>query len=108
MSHPLRYAANCSMLFTELPLLDRPAAAKEAGFSAIEFWWPWPDQPVPADSVVDDFIGAIREADIPLIGLNFYAGDLAGPDCGVLSVPARSAEFRDNIAVVAGIGEALG
>jgi len=108
MSHALPYAANCSMLFTEHPLLERPAAAKEAGFSAIEFWWPWPDQPVPADSLVDGFVGAIREADIPLIGLNFYAGDLAGPDAGVLSVPARSAEFRDNIAVVAGIGEALG
>ena len=108
MSHALRYAANCSMLFTELPLLERPAAAKEAGFSAIEFWWPWPDQPVPPDSAVDEFVGAIRDADIPLIGLNFFAGDLAGPDCGVLSVPARSSEFRDNIDVVAGIGEALG
>ena len=108
MSHALLYAANCSMLFTELPLLERPAAAKEAGFSAIEFWWPWPDQPVPPDSVVDGFVGAIREADIPLIGLNFFAGDLAGPDAGVLSLPARSSEFRDNIAVVAGIGEALG
>ncbi len=108
MSHALPYAANCSMLFTEHPLLERPAAAKEAGFSAIEFWWPWPDQPVPADSVVDGFVGAIREADIPLIGLNFYAGDLAGPDAGVLSLPERSSEFRDNIAVVAGIGEALG
>ena len=32
MSHALPYAANCSMLFTELPLLERPAAAKEAGF----------------------------------------------------------------------------
>ena len=58
--------------------------------------------------MVDGFVGAIRDADIPLIGLNFFAGDLAGPDCGVLSMPERSAEFRDNIAVVAGIGEALG
>jgi hydroxypyruvate isomerase len=36
-----RYLANCSMLFTELPLLRRPAAAKGAGFEAIEFWWPF-------------------------------------------------------------------
>jgi hydroxypyruvate isomerase len=108
MSHTLRYAANCSMLFTELPLLERPTAAKEAGFSAIEFWWPWPVQPVPPDALVDEFVDAIREADIPLIGLNFFAGDLAGPDAGVLSLPDRSSEFRDNIAVVAGIGQALG
>ena len=43
-----------------------------------------------------------------LIGLNYFAGDLAGADCGVLSIPARSAEFRDNVAVTMGIGEALG
>ena len=41
-------------------------------------------------------------------GLNFFAGDLAGPDCGVLSIPGRSGQFRDNIDVVAGIGERLG
>jgi hydroxypyruvate isomerase len=36
--HRLRYAVNCSLLFTELPLLDRPAAARAAGFSTIELW----------------------------------------------------------------------
>jgi len=45
---------------------------------------------------------------VALVGLNFFAGDLTGPDCGVLSIPGRSAEFRDNIDVVAGIGERLG
>ena len=35
-----RYAVNCSILFTELPLLERPAAAKAAGFDAVELWWP--------------------------------------------------------------------
>ena len=30
------YAANCSILFTELPLLERPAAAKAAGFDGVE------------------------------------------------------------------------
>ena len=38
-----RYAANLSMLFTELPLLERPAAATAAGFDAVEFWWPFAD-----------------------------------------------------------------
>ena len=49
MTHGLRYAVNCSLLFTEVPLLERPAAAREAGFTAVEFWWPWPDAPVPED-----------------------------------------------------------
>jgi hydroxypyruvate isomerase len=105
--HGLNYLANCSMLFTERPLLGRPAAARAAGFDAIEFWWPWPEQPVPADAEVDAFVRAIRDAGVWLIGLNFFAGDLAGADAGVLSIPDRSAQFRDNLDVAVGIGEQL-
>ena len=108
LDHGLRYLANCSMLFTERPLLQRAHAAKEAGFDAIEFWWPWPDQPVPGDRLVDAFVAAVRDAGVALVGLNFFAGDLAGPDCGVLSIPDRAAEFRDNVDVTVGIGEQLG
>ena len=46
MAHSLRYLANCSIMFTELPLLRRPAAARAACFDAVEFWWPF-DRPVP-------------------------------------------------------------
>ena len=105
--HSLPYLANCSLLFTEEPLFRRPAAAKAAGFSAVEFWWPFA-VPVPSDREVDAFTTAIGDAGVSLIGLNFFAGDLAGPDCGVLSIPARSGEFRDNVDVVAGIGKRLG
>ncbi|MBA3527925.1 MAG: TIM barrel protein [Propionibacteriaceae bacterium] len=107
MTHGLVYAANCSLLFTEVPLLQRPAAAAAAGFGAVEFWWPWPDQPVPADGEVDAFVAAVRDAGVSLIGLNFFAGDLAGPDCGAVSLPDRVTEFRDNVDVVVGIGQAL-
>jgi len=106
--HGLRYLANCSMLFTERPLLERPQAARDAGFEAVEFWWPWPDRPVPADAEVDGFVAAVRDAGVQLVGLNFFAGDLTGPDCGVLSIPARVAQFRDNVDVTVGIGERLG
>lgn len=102
-----RYAVNLSMLFTELPLLRRPAAAKEAGFDAVEFWWPFATA-VPADADVDSFVGAITDAGVQLIGLNFFAGDMPGGDRGLVSWPARSGEFRDNIDVTIGIGERLG
>jgi hydroxypyruvate isomerase len=104
----MKYLANCSMLFFEIPLLRRPAAAKAAGFDAVEFWWPWPDQPVPADADVNAFVEAIEDAGVQLVGLNFFAGDLSGPDCGVLSIPSRSREFRDNIDAAIGIGRRLG
>jgi hydroxypyruvate isomerase len=107
MDHSLPYLANCSLMFTEEPLLRRPAAARAAGFSAVEFWWPFA-MPVPSDREVDAFVAAVSEAGMMLVGLNFFAGDLAGPDCGVLSIPGRSSQFRDNIDVTAGIGERLG
>jgi hydroxypyruvate isomerase len=102
-----RYAVNCSILFTELPLLERPAAAKKAGFDAVEFWWPWPVA-VPGDAEIDRFVATVADAGVQLIGLNFVAGDMPAGDRGLVSWPARSAEFRDNVDVTIGIGERLG
>jgi hydroxypyruvate isomerase len=107
VASPLQYEVNCSILFTELPLLERPAAAKQAGFDAVEFWWPFPVA-VPSDSDVDAFVRAVRDAGVGLVGLNFSAGDMPGGDRGVVSWPARSSEFRDNVDVTVGIGEQLG
>jgi hydroxypyruvate isomerase len=103
----LAYEVNCSILFTELPLLERPAAAKEAGFDAVEFWWPFAVA-VPADGEVDAFVRAVGDAGVRLVGLNFFAGDMPGGDRGLVSWPARSGEFRDNVEVTVGIGERLG
>jgi hydroxypyruvate isomerase len=105
--HGLPYAVNCSILFTELPLLQRPAAARAAGFEAVEFWWPFADA-VPGDRVVDAFVAAVRDAGVALVGLNFAAGDMPGGDRGLVSWPGRESEFRDNVAVTVGIGERLG
>ena len=107
MAHSLRYEVNCSILFTELPLLERPAAARAAGFDAVEFWWPFAEA-VPADGDVDAFVGAVRDAGVHLVGLNFFAGDMPGGDRGLVSWPERSGEFRDNVDVTVGIGEQLG
>jgi hydroxypyruvate isomerase len=104
---PRRYAVNLSMLFTELPLLERPAAAREAGFAAVEFWWPFAES-VPADAEVDAFVRSVEDAGVALVGLNFAAGDMPGGDRGLVSWPERSAEFRDNVDVTVGIGERLG
>jgi len=107
MTHTLPYAVNCSILLTDLPLMRRPAAARAHGFDAVEFWWPFATA-VPADAEVDAFVRAVTDAGVRLVGLNFFAGDMAGGDRGLVSVPGRSAELRDNLDVVAGIGERLG
>ncbi|GAB0106805.1 TIM barrel protein [Nocardia sp. JMUB6875] len=107
MTHSLNYAVNCSLLFTELPILERAAASKAAGFDAIEFWWPFAEA-VPSDKDVDAFVASVQDAGVQLIGLNFFAGDMPGGDRGLVSWPARAAEFKDNIDVTVGIGERLG
>jgi hydroxypyruvate isomerase len=106
-AHPLPYAVNLSLLFTEVPILQRPAAARAAGFDAAEFWWPFPEA-VPSDREIDAFVRAFTDAGVRLVGLNFFAGDMGGGDRGIVSLPARSAEFRDNVDVTVGIGERLG
>jgi hydroxypyruvate isomerase len=104
-----RFSVNLSILFTELPLLERPAAAAAAGFTAVELWWPWVDSPTPERSELDALKKAIEDAGVRLTGLNFYAGQLPGPDRGALSVPGEESErFRANIDVAAGLAESLG
>jgi len=107
MAHSLRYDVNCSILFTELPLLERPDAAKQAGFGAIELWWPF-TQPVPSERDVDALVHAVQDAGVTLVGLNFFAGDMPAGDRGLVSWPGRSSELRDNIEAAIGIGERLG
>lgn len=101
------YTVNCSILLDTLPLLERPAAAREAGFTGVEFWWPFPTA-VPSDAEVDRFVSAITEAGVQLTGLNFFAGDMPAGDRGLVSIPSRKGEFTDNIDVVVGIGDRLG
>jgi hydroxypyruvate isomerase len=101
------YTVNCSILFTELPLLERPGVARAAGFEAVEFWWPF-GTPTPTDADVDAFTRAIQDAGVRLTGLNFAAGDMPAGDRGILSDPALTAAFRDNVDVAIGIAETLG
>jgi hydroxypyruvate isomerase len=101
------YTVNCSILLTDLPLLDRPGAARNAGFEAVEFWWPF-DSPTPPDADVTVFIRAIQDAGVQLTGLNFAAGDMPAGDRGILSNPALTPAFRDNVEIAVGIAETLG
>ena len=102
-----KFDVNLSILFTELPLHERPGAARSAGFDAVELWWPFAVA-VPGDREVDALVRAIQDAGVALVGLNFFAGDMPGGDRGLVSWPDRAAEFRDNVEVTVGIGERLG
>lgn len=104
-----RFDVNLSILFTELPLLERPAAAAAAGFTAVELWWPWIETPTPDQSELDALKKALDDAGTRLVGLNFYAGALPGPDRGALSVPGEESDrFRANIDVAADFAASVG
>lgn len=107
MFDALPIVVNCSILFTEHPLLQRPAAAKAAGFGAVEFWWPFAES-VPAPAEVEAFSSAIEDAGVNLVGLNFAAGDMPAGDRGLVSWVGREEEFRANVTVAVGIGARLG
>jgi hydroxypyruvate isomerase len=102
-----RLSVNCSIIFTELPLLDRPRAAAAAGFSAVEFWWPFVDAR-PQTRELDDFVHAIDDAGVSLGGLNFFAGDMSAGERGILSSPTRARDFVDNVEAIQHLAEATG
>lgn len=84
------WVANLSMLFPELPMMARFAAARRAGFEAVECQFPydWPAE-------------ALREAadaeGLPWVLINLPAGDWAGGERGIACLPGREAEFEAGI-----------
>jgi hydroxypyruvate isomerase len=100
-------AANISLLFGELPLLERPAAAAAAGFDGVEAWWPF-QRASPSARDIESFLAAIEQAGIPLIALNFAAGDMAAGERGLLADPQRTADFRSSVEVAVHIATATG
>jgi hydroxypyruvate isomerase len=103
----LSFEVNLSILFTELPLLERPAAVAGAGFDAAEFWWPFASA-APAAADIDAFVNAVRGAGVSLVALNFFAGDMPGGERGVVSWPQRRQEFRDSVDVLVAIAQRTG
>lgn len=102
-----RYDVNLSILFTELEVLRRPAAAKAAGFDEVEFWWPFAEAEAD-DRQVDEFVRAVQDAGVRLVGLNFFAGDMAAGDRGLVSWVGREKEFLANVDVAVDIADRLG
>ena len=85
-----RFAANLSMLFTEVPLLQRFDRAAAAGFKAVEMQFPY-----------EATATAIRERlvanGLEMVLHNLPAGDWAAGDRGLACNPARQAEFRAGV-----------
>lgn len=105
---PDAYVLNCSTLLTEHPVLERAAAARAAGFSTVEFWWPFDGEAAPSGQQVDAFIASLEENNLTLGGLNFWAGHMAGGDRGTVSTIGAQDDFRKNVEIVVEIGRQTG
>ncbi len=83
-----RLSANLSFLFTEWPFLDRFAAAADAGFTCVEFMFPYE---VPADAVAQRL--EAHRLDVSVF--NAPPGDWEAGERGLAALPARRADFQD-------------
>ena len=100
-------AVNASILLTDRPLADRLTAVKSAGFTQVEFWWPFTDA-TPAEREVEDFIVSIERSGLELIALNLFAGDMPAGDRGIVSWIGRETELAASTEVALTIAHRLG
>ena len=86
-----KFAANLTMLFTERPFLERFAAARAAGFDAVEFLFPyaWPAREIQE---------LLRQHRLQLVLHNLPAGDWDAGERGIACLPDRTEEFRAGVA----------
>jgi hydroxypyruvate isomerase len=96
-----RFAANLTMLFNELPFLDRFEAAAKAGFKAVEFLFPYP-------YAVGELKDRLTANGLTLVLHNLPPGDWDGGERGIACLPDRVAEFRDSVGRAIEYGSALG
>ncbi|OAI04581.1 hydroxypyruvate isomerase [Methylomonas methanica] len=83
----LRFTANLSLLFTELPLLERFQAAKQHGFDAVEIQFPYE---LPAEQIRD----LLDQQDLQLVLFNVDAATLLQGGEGLAAVPEKRDQFK--------------
>ncbi|MFN7571075.1 MAG: hydroxypyruvate isomerase [Betaproteobacteria bacterium] len=96
-----RFAANLTMLFNEHPFLDRFEAAARAGFTAVEFLFPY-------DHPAEEIRRRLDENQLTLVLHNLPAGDWAAGERGIACLPDRVEEFRGGVARAIEYATALG
>ena len=85
-----KFAANLTMLFTESPFLERFALARKAGFSHIEYLFPYAFK-------AEDLKAELEKHGLQQVLFNLPSGDWAAGDRGIGASPGREAEFRAGV-----------
>ncbi|WP_430459502.1 hydroxypyruvate isomerase family protein [Thalassolituus sp. LLYu03] len=82
----MKLTANLSLMYTEMPFLQRFKAASNDGFSAVEIQFPY-------DTPIDQIQQALRDNNLRCVLINVPAGDLMQGGEGLAAVPAKMAEY---------------
>ncbi len=98
---PLQFSANLSFLFPEHDFLDRFGAAARAGFSGVEFHFPYAHEKAVLAEVV-------MTSGVEVVLFNLPAGNWAAGDRGIACHPERKAEFQDGVGRAIEYAAALG
>jgi hydroxypyruvate isomerase len=85
-----RFAANLSMMYTEVPFLDRFAAAARDGFEAVEYLFPYDHTPA-------EIAERLRAHGLTQALFNLPPGDWAAGERGLACLPGREAEFAASV-----------
>ena len=96
-----KFSANLSFLFTDLPFLDRFAAAAAAGFRAVEYMSPY-------EHDWRDIAARLADHGLTQALFNLPAGDWDSGERGLAILPGRVEAFRDGVAVALDAADALG
>jgi hydroxypyruvate isomerase len=96
-----RFAANLTMLFNEVPFLERFEKAAQAGFTAVEFLFPyaWP---------AEEIQQRLAANGLTLVLHNLPAGDWDAGERGIACHPDRVEEFRAGVGKAIAYAKALG
>jgi hydroxypyruvate isomerase len=97
----LRFAANLTMLFTELPILQRFTAAAHAGFTGVEVLFPY-------DLAAKELLQAARSNGLAFVLLNAPPPSWAGAPRGFAADPALVDRFRSDFDRALRFGRVLG
>ena len=100
-SSALRFAANLSWLYTDLPFLDRFAAAARDGFAGVECLFPH-------EHPLADVQARLRDTGLSLVLFNAEPGDWAAGERGLASLDGREANFRGSLLAALDRASALG
>jgi hydroxypyruvate isomerase len=96
-----KFAANLTMMFADRPFPDRFAAARAAGFTGVEFLFPY-------EHPAEDVARWLRENGLRNVLFNLSPGNWSAGERGIAALPGREAEFRRSVSQAVEYADALG